>query len=315
MHTDNARTRTGPGRPPHDEVASTVAVLADEADFAVMRRYPSFAFEDHAAYLRHMDRLLRSLAARGGHTSVARFDPAGYEMYCAHRRLDPDTPASRTRYTAEVAAAGATLEYGGQPLTRLLPRLVEESEQRATWERAGALLTRDDCDACGRDIGRAAFARASLAVRRLVESLGRGTHHLVCSVPAERNAPLAAPMVAVLSVEATTDGRLLVSEPEAMLLCTVLAAGIATGRPGGLVARTRLPGRAESVRGWSLRDGWLRPLTEAEVFAAYCTDAATGEPLPPEPDVEYRAAAELDDGELDDGEPDDGEEADGEEAD
>ncbi|MEV5510572.1 hypothetical protein [Streptomyces orinoci] len=303
-HTDNVRARTGTGRPPEEEVASTVAVLADEADFAAMRRYRSFTFDDHAAYLRRMDALLRSLAARGGHTSVARFDPTGYAAYCAHLHLDPDSPSSRTRYTAEMAAAGATLEYRGQPLTRLLPRLVRESEQRAVRERAGALLTRGDCDTCGEDIGRAALARASLAVRRLVESLGPGVHHLVCSVPAEGSAPL----LAVLTVRTDRERRLLVAESEVMPFCTVLAVGIANERPGGVVARTRLPDGSESVCGWSLRDGWLRPLTEAEVFAAYCTDAATGEPLPPETDVEYRAGAVLDDGVPDADVPDNGEE-------
>jgi hypothetical protein len=47
------------------------------------------------------------------------------------------------------------------------------------------------------------------------------------------------------------------------------------------------------VCGWRLLDGWLEPLSEGEVFAAYCTDALTGEPVPPERGLEYRAGAVL----------------------
>lgn len=118
------------------EVPSTVAVLADEQDFAAMRRYESFLFDDHATYLRQMEGLLRSLAAQGTHTTVTLFDPVDYEEFCADARLDPDTPASRTRYTAEVAAAGTSVTYEGQPIGRLLPQLVNEAEQQATWEYA-----------------------------------------------------------------------------------------------------------------------------------------------------------------------------------
>ncbi len=47
------------------------------------------------------------------------------------------------------------------------------------------------------------------------------------------------------------------------------------------------------MSGWALHDDWLRPLSEAEIFAAYCTDADTGEPVPPEHGVEYLAATTL----------------------
>ncbi|MCC3767524.1 hypothetical protein [Streptomyces sp. UNOC14_S4] len=290
-----ARTRNANGRrltarrALRREVPSTVAVLADEEDFAAMRQYASFAFDDHATYLRQVEGLLRSLAAHGTHTSVALFDPVGFEEFCADSRLDPDTPVSRTRYTAEVAATGATVTYEGQPLHRLLPQLINEAEQQATWEYASSLLARgNDCSSCGEDVGRAAFARATQVLRRLVETVGAGTHHLVCSVPAEGVTPL----VAVLHVE-QGGGRLHLGEAAALVFCTVLAVGIATERPGGVVLRTARPGCRDTVRGWNLRDGRLRPLSEAEVFAAYCTDARTGEPIPPEPDVDYREGLHL----------------------
>ncbi|MEU3752826.1 hypothetical protein AB0H17_08650 [Streptomyces olivoreticuli] len=291
-----AYTRNGGNRGPatrralRREVPSTVAVLADEEDFAAMRRYGSFMFDDHATYLRQMEGLLRSLASQGTHTSVALFDPVGYEEFCADSHLDPDTPASRTRYTAEVAATGTRVTYEGQPIRRLLPQLVNEAEQQATWEYASSLLTRGgDCASCGEDIGRASFARATQALRQLIEAVGPGTHHLVCSVPAEG----ATPLVAVLHAEHGDGGELHLGEAAALVFCTVLAAGIATDRPGGVVLRTAAPGRHDTVRGWSLRDGWLRPLSEAEVFAAYCTDARTGEPVPPEPGIDYRAGLRL----------------------
>ncbi|MDT3396735.1 hypothetical protein RKE29_08790 [Streptomyces sp. B1866] len=266
------------------EVPSTVALLADEDAFAAMRRYATFRFADHGVYLRRMEGLLRTLSSQGVHTTIALFDPAEFAEFCADTRLDPDSPASRTRYTAEVAAAGATVAYEGQPLDRLVPRLLDAAEQRATWERASAALARAG-GGPGREeaAGRAAFERASAALRALLAAAGPGAHHVVCSVPEGGT-----PMVGVLHAEVLPDGALRLAESDAVVLCTVLACGIASDGPGGIVLRTIAAGRPDTVRGWSLRDGWPRPLTEAEVFAAYCTDADTGEPIPPEPGVVYR---------------------------
>ncbi|MFQ6199396.1 hypothetical protein [Streptomyces sp. NPDC000405] len=276
--TDEGRKRLTARRRLRHETPSTVAVLADETDFAAMRRYRSFRFDDHAGYLRQVDGLLRALASQGTHISLTLFDPTAYEEYCADTRLDPDTPTSRTRYTADIAATGARLTYDGRPLTRLLPDLVREAEQQATWEYASALLEP------GEDAGRTAFARASKLLRRLIETAGDGRHHLVCSVSTLDAANT--PLVAV--VEAECDGGLLrLGESAALLFCTVLAAGITLGSPGGVVLRTIRPGEPETVRGWCLDSAGLRPLTTGEVFAAYCTDADTGEPVPPEHGVEY----------------------------
>ncbi|WP_414169858.1 hypothetical protein ACMATS_32035 [Streptoverticillium reticulum] len=274
------------------EVTGTVAVLADERDFATMRRYRSFPiFGDHAAYLRQMERLLRTRTARGAHTSVALFDPAGYEEFCAEEHLDPDTPASRNRYTAEVAAAGTTVAYEGQPIRRLLPRLVDETAQQATWEYASDLIARSGgCTSCGEDVGQAAFVRATRALRRIVEAFGWGRHHhLVCTVPG----PGGVPLVGVLDVDVDACGTVELGEADALVFCTVVAAGLTVERSGAIVVRTLAHG-AETVCGWGMADGTLRPLTEGEVFAAYCTDIVTGEPVPPEHGVEYREAPEID---------------------
>ncbi|GAA2410914.1 hypothetical protein GCM10010420_44720 [Streptomyces glaucosporus] len=273
------------------EVPSTVAVVADPAGFAAMRRYTTFVFDDHRSYLRHTEGLLRSLTVQGVHTRVGLFDPDDYEHFCTQERIDPDSPDSRTRYVAEIAATGATVRYRGQPLDRLLPLLMEDWEQQDAWERATDALTGlGPCADCGKDLGRAALEEATEILARLLDSAGPGTHHLVCSVSGGTG-----PLVAVAHVERAPHDTARTAREAAegeRLFRTVLAAGIAAGRPGGVVMRTAWDGR-EEVRGWRLHDGGLRPLTEAEVFSAYCTDARTGEPVPPEPGLAYRAGFPL----------------------
>ncbi|MFE1383169.1 hypothetical protein ACFW6S_29905 [Streptomyces sp. NPDC058740] len=271
------------------EVPSTVALLADEEDFTAMRRYETFAFDDHARYLAHVEDLLRTLAAEGGHTTLALFDPEEYAEYCADTGLDPDHANSRSRYTAERAATGARLTYTGQPLATLLPVLVDTAVRRATWEYATMLLTdAGTCADCGKDIGHASFERASHLLLRLLDTAGPGTHHLVCSVPAG-----AEQLLAVLHTTRDTTGPTRLDSSEGAEFVTVLATGIALGTPGGVVLRTQTPDAPARLHGWRLHHGRLHPLTEAEVFDAYCTDARTGEPISPEPDVEYRAGFPL----------------------
>ncbi|AZS70469.1 hypothetical protein DDE74_05540 [Streptomyces lydicus] len=274
------------------EVPSAAAVLADEQDFRAMRRYRTFPFDDHRSYLQQMERLLRTLASQGVLTTISLFDPVAYEKYCADLALDPDRPDSRSRYTAEVARTGATLTYQGEPLSRLLPLLVEEAGRQATWDHASAVLARaGDCPECGEDLAHAAFARATQALQQLLETLGSGTHHLVCSVATGDPS-----LLAVLQATAQEGTRRRLSESDTLIFCTVLAAGFALRTPGGIVSRTT-PGPVghdttgapaqDTVRGWSLRDSWPRALSAAEVFTAYCTDADTGEPIPPEHGVDY----------------------------
>jgi hypothetical protein len=273
------------------EVPSTVALLADEEDFAAMRRYATFAFDDHVTYLREMEGLLQALSSQGVHTAVALFDPVEYEEFCADTRLDPDLPDSRTRYTADVAGAGATIAYEGQSIGQLVPELIGAVERHATLEYATELLAAaGDCADCGRDLGHAAYERGARALTRLLEAVGSGIHHVVCSVPVEGGS-----LIAAVRAECGDDGLVHLLESEAVTFCTVMATGIVTESRGGTVTRSSDPSGKGSdvVRGWALREGWLRPLTEAEVFSAYCTDADTGEPVPPEPGVDYRPGIEL----------------------
>ncbi|MFH8579931.1 hypothetical protein OHB11_31760 [Streptomyces zaomyceticus] len=270
------------------EVPSTVGLLADEHDFTAMRQYRTFAFDDHTTYLRQVEALLRTLAGQGGHTTVTLFDPEEYAVYCAETAIDPDHPTSRSRFTAHLAATGARVTYTGQPLSTLLPELVDTAVRHATWEYATTVLaTAGDCATCGKEIGEAAFARAARLLARLLDAAGPGTHHLVCSVRAADDQ-----LLAVLHAHGTTRPAA-VDDAAAAEFTAVLAAGIALGAPGGIVLRTTTPGDRDRLHGWRLTGGTLVPLTEAEVFAAYCTDATTGEPVSPEPGVDHRAGFPL----------------------
>ncbi|WP_411077759.1 hypothetical protein [Streptomyces sp. cmx-10-25] len=298
--TRTGTTPTNLRRALRREIPSTIGLLADEQDFAAMRRYRTFLFDDHATYLRQVEALLKTLARQGGHTTVALFDPEEYAAWCAETATEPDRPASRSRFTAHLAATGARVTYTGQPLAALLPELVDTAVHQATWEYATTVLaTAGDCASCGKDIGKAAYERAARLLVRLLEAAGPGAHHLVCSVPTADDQ-----LLAVLHTDGTpppedTTGIGFATE-SATEFTAVLAAGIALAAPGGLVLRTTAPDTPDRLHGWRLTDGTLIPLTEAEVFSAYCTDARTGEPLSPEPGVEYRAGFPLAPGPDDD---------------
>ncbi|MCX4968078.1 hypothetical protein OHA98_25635 [Streptomyces sp. NBC_00654] len=271
------------------EAPSTIGLLVDEQDFAAMRRYRTFTFEDHAVYLQQVEGLLKSFAAQGMHSTVALFDPEDYAEFCTESGLDPDAPTSRSRFTAEVAGAGATVRYSGQPLDELIPLLVSRSVRRATWEYATLLLADlGECADCGQDIGRAAFDRASHLLMRLLETAGAGTHHLVCSTPTESEQ-----LLAVLHTERDPKGPAGLEASQGAEFATVLAVAIALETRGGVVLRTSTPGAPDRVHGWRLTAGSLLPLTAGEVFSAYCTDADTGEPVAPESGVEYCAGFDI----------------------
>ncbi|MFB4425969.1 hypothetical protein C5F59_033430 [Streptomyces sp. QL37] len=289
--TRRSRQRAGTSmrRALRREAPSTVGLLVDPHDFAAMRHYRSFTFEDHAVYLQQVEGLLRTLAAQGTHTTVALFDPEDYAEFCAESGLEPDARTSRSRFVAEVASAGATVAYTGQPIDTLIPLLVSRAVRRATWEYATMLLAGlGDCADCGQDIGRAAFDRASHLLMRLLDTAGPGTHHIVCSMPMEKEQ-----LLAVLHTACDTDGPARLASSEGAEFATVLAVGVALGTQGGVVLRTTTPDAPDRVHGWRLNRGSLLPLTAGEVFNAYCTDADTGEPVSPESGVEYCAGFDL----------------------
>ncbi|MCX4678664.1 hypothetical protein OG413_25710 [Streptomyces sp. NBC_01433] len=265
------------------EAPSTIGLLVDEQDFAAMRRYRTFTFDDHSVYLRQVEGLLKTFAAQGMHTTVALFDPEDYTEFCTESGLDPDARTSRSRFTAEVAATGATVRYSGQPIDDLIPLLVSRAVRRATWEYATLVLADlGECADCGQDIGRAAFDRASHLLMRLLDTAGPGTHHLVCSTPTESEQ-----LLAVLHTERDPQDPARLETSEGAEFATVLAVAVALETRGGVVLRTSTPGAPDRVHGWRLSRGGLVPLSAGEVFTAYCTDADTGEPVSPEPDVDY----------------------------
>ncbi|GHE23905.1 hypothetical protein [Streptomyces capillispiralis] len=270
------------------EIVGTIGLLTDEHDFRAMRRYDSFVFDDHTTYLKHVEAVLRTRALQGSHTTVALFDPEDYAEFCARTGLDPDSPTSRTRYTAALASTGPAVPYDGRPLADLLPTLVDEAVRQATWEYATMQLARlGGCAVCGEDLGRAAFTRASYLLARVLDTAPPGFRHLVCSVSGPADT-----LVAVLHSDAT-DGPGAPDEAEALEFTTVLALGLATGSPGGLVMRISEPGTPDRVHGWRLRAYGLAPLTAGEVFDAYCTDAESGDLIPPESNVDYCAPPDL----------------------
>ncbi|MGW7253023.1 hypothetical protein [Streptomyces sp. NPDC054834] len=284
-HTDHQTLR----RVLRREIAGTIGLLTDEHDFRAMRRYRSFTFDDHTIYLQQVEALLRTRASQGSHTTVALFDPEEYAEFCAANGLDPDHPSSRTRFTAELAATGATIPYEGQALTDLVPALVDEAVRQATWQYATTLLARlGPCPTCGEDIGRAAFTRASDLVVRILDTAPPGDRHLVCSVSGTPEA-----LVSVLHADEDTDGSRHLDEAEFLEFTTVLAVGLATRSPGGLVMRTSAQDKADRIYGWRLRGDGLQPLTAGEVFDAYCTDIETGDLISPESGVDYCVAPDL----------------------
>ncbi|MFC4327341.1 hypothetical protein ACFPC0_05795 [Streptomyces andamanensis] len=291
-HTDHRTMRRALRR----EIAGTIGLLTDAQDFRAMRRYRSFVFDDHTTYLRHVEALLRVRAAQGGHTTVALFDPEEYAAFCARTGLDPDTGASRACFTAELAGAGPALPYDGRPLTELVPALVDEAVRQATWEYASTLLARlGPCAACGEDIGRAAFARAAGLLVRILDTAPPGNRHLVCSVSTAPETLLAALRADDQDGDGPPGDTTRLDEAEALEFTTVLALGLATRSPGGLVMRTTAPGTPDHIYGWRLRGDRLHPLTAAEVFDAYCTDIESGDLVAPESGVDYTTPPDLGD--------------------
>lgn len=289
--TRRERTARPPGRADHHrtlrrQAPTVLGLIPDDTAFAAMTAHPGFPFDDYADYLRHVDRFLRRLDSDGTHVRVTLFDPDDYADYCESTGQPPGAPATHARYTAEATTTGPGVRYTRQALDVLRDELTGEAARRATWEDAtDLLLDAGSCPQCGQDLAHCAFDHASQTLLRIVDILGPGTHHVVASLPVDGGPPL----TAAAHIDAHPDGSARFAEPDALVLCTVMAATTAVRHAAGLAVRTTAPDGTETVRGWSLRGGEPRPLTEAQVFDAYCTDPATGEPVPPEPGLRYAA--------------------------
>ncbi|MCX5206109.1 hypothetical protein OG897_32445 [Streptomyces sp. NBC_00237] len=112
----------------------------------------------------------------------------------------------------------------------------------------------------------------------LMLSLPEGHHHVVVSTDGRSPAFMCV----------YTDATMILDDPNSIPDVMAVLASALENRSGGLVTRTFSADGAETVRGWAVTAD-LVPLTVAQVFAAYCTDAKTGEPVPPEFGVTYEA--------------------------
>lgn len=274
------------------EIAGTIGLLTDEHDFTAMRRYRTFTFNDHTTYLQQVESLLRTLAAQGSHTTVALFDPEEYAEFCAHNGLEPDTAASRTRFTAELAATGPTVAYEGSP-RRTRPRPRRRSRPQ------GDLGVRDHAPGPHRQLRVLRRGHRTSVLRpRLPPAHPRPRHR------EPRRAP-----TRVQRLRGTRNTR----------------RGAAGGRrrrghhpprrggsprvhhrpgPGPRHRQRRRtrhahhrPDTTDRVYGWRLRGEGLQPLTAGEVFDAYCTDVTSGDLVSPESGVDYCVPPDLGGGE------------------
>ncbi|MGP4049316.1 hypothetical protein [Streptomyces sp. 2A115] len=114
--------------------------------------------------------------------------------------------------------------------------------------------------------------------------LGEGTHHMVASATTPHGELIEGQELTVIG------DAVIINEEASMRVCAVIAAGMVGCATGGLVVRTFSPDRSEFVRGWKVRNLWLRPLTADAIQEAYSFHPETDEPLAPEPGVEFRQA-------------------------
>ncbi len=136
--------------------------------------------------------------------------------------------------------------------------------------------------------GPQAFDTGALAFEALLGALGLGHHHLLISA----HTALGSSATASVVVEGAPGGLVRAEREGSLMFCYTLAQASAAFGCAVVFARTVAPdGDGSVVQGWRLTDGWPRAMSAAEVFDAYCTDLATGEPLPPEPETEYLAGA------------------------
>lgn len=131
---------------------------------------------------------------------------------------------------------------------------------------------------------------ARALVRMLLKPAGPNTRHILTVGAGSRTMSTA--------VEVDSNGELHYELPEVL---RTLGALLGNGTPVSLVLRTfgeeiafTAPSGAaipvKTVRSWFVANDVAHPQSEAATFAAFCTDADSGEPTPPERGVRYAAA-------------------------
>ncbi|MFD3381339.1 MULTISPECIES: hypothetical protein [unclassified Streptomyces] len=135
------------------------------------------------------------------------------------------------------------------------------------------------------------FDTAARAFEALLDALGPGRHHLVCSA----HTALGSFASASATVECPPDDQ---DQANAdyegwLMFCHLLAQTSIAFRDATIFTRTHTTDTTSVLRGWKVTNGWPQPMAAADVFAAYCTDLATGDPIPPEPGTDYQAGTPL----------------------
>ncbi|MFD7055541.1 hypothetical protein ACFWBS_40980 [Streptomyces mirabilis] len=143
----------------------------------------------------------------------------------------------------------------------------------------------DEATSTAADTAHALLDRAADAYLSLLNAvLGDGTHHMVASASTPHGDLTEGQELTVIG------DALIINEAASTRVCAVIAAAMVGCGTGGLVVRTFGPDGSEFVRGWRVRNFWLRPLTAEDIREAYTVDTETGAPMAPEPGLEYRQA-------------------------
>ncbi|MFJ8433265.1 hypothetical protein ACIQ9P_18390 [Kitasatospora sp. NPDC094019] len=265
------------GAPPPQPVALALAVGA--ADFADLARYGMFGGLTFRAYLRRVAVQLRALRGQGLEVHLRVLDPADYAEYCEALGFAPGEAAARVAYAADPELAGEPFVYAGQRLAVLLPELADDHRARVRISVAMAALLTAAGEGPPGERRLVAVMRHAVEVQLAVGAgAGDGLHLLTLRCHgAEDGEELAS--AADLRVERGRPGP---GGRDAEAFCVTLAAGLAVGGSGAMVLHgdPAAPG-GQTVRGWALRGGRLRPMTVREVLDELADDVGRGLPFPP----------------------------------
>ncbi|MGW1506925.1 hypothetical protein ACWCQW_52520 [Streptomyces mirabilis] len=142
----------------------------------------------------------------------------------------------------------------------------------------------DEAMSAAADTAHALLDRAADAYLSLLSAvLGDGTHHMVANASTPHGDLTEGQEVTVIGDD------VLINEAASTRVCAAIAAAMVGCATGALVVRTFGPDGSEFVRGWTIRNFWLRPLTAEDIREAY-SFGLDGASLTPEPGVEYRQA-------------------------
>ncbi|MEU0950273.1 hypothetical protein ABZ379_47720 [Streptomyces canus] len=126
--------------------------------------------------------------------------------------------------------------------------------------------------------------RATDAYMALVNLLEDGEHRVVVVASTAQGELTECQELTVIG------DAVVIDESESLRVTVTVAAAMVACSTGSVVVRTSAPNGVESARGWVVRNGWLRPLSESRIRQAYTVDAETGAPMDPPPGLEFRQA-------------------------